>query len=57
MSFFKEKSGDIPAYCPDIPIFYVPVTPLGLKERGRWANAEDYTPKSAVIKLARLMVI
>lgn len=31
---------------------------LGLQERGRWANAEDYTPKlSAVIKLARLMVI
>jgi superfamily II DNA helicase RecQ len=31
---------------------------LGLHEGGRWANAEDYTPKlSAVIKLARLMVI
>ena len=31
---------------------------LGLQEGGRWANAEDYTPKlSAVIKLARLMVI
>jgi hypothetical protein len=31
---------------------------LGLQEEGRWANAEDYTPKlSAVIKLARLMVI
>lgn len=31
---------------------------LGLQEGGRWANAEDYTPKlSAVIKLARLIVI
>ena len=31
---------------------------LGLQEGGRWADAEDYTPKlSAVIKLARLMAI
>jgi superfamily II DNA helicase RecQ len=31
---------------------------MGLQGEGRWANAEDYTPKlSAVIKLARLMVV